>query len=196
MAQVLKDEIRLNILDAAREVFVVEGFESSSMRQIAKGAGVTVGNLYRYFDNKEAMYDAIISDVISAINGVLLEGSAGKVGFHTELDGSATTEEQRMTAKRILEGLNRLVPTLLDKHMTDLMILLQSADKLRHHPHVFDLISWVGRSLELGLKLNGSGEYAAIALIKGVEAILADHEDIDTTSSRLQVFMSYMTMRE
>jgi AcrR family transcriptional regulator len=196
MAQVLKEDIKLSILDAARNVFVIDGFEASSMRQIAKGAGVTVGNLYRYFENKEAIYDAIIKDVISAIDVVLVTGSEGKISFYSEVNGAQSVDQQMEVARRILEGLNNLVPTLLNQHKKDLMILLQSADKLRHHANVFDLISWIGRNFEVVFNLNGSGDYVAIALIKGIEAILSENEDIRTTSVKLQAFMAYMTMRK
>jgi AcrR family transcriptional regulator len=196
MAQVLKEDIKLSILDAARNVFVIEGFEASSMRQIAKGAGVTVGNLYRYFENKEAIYDAIIRDVIRAIDVVLVTGSEGKVSFYSEENETAPVDQRMEIGRRILEGLYNVFPTLLQKHKKDLMILLQSADKLRHHPNVFDLISWIGRNFEVVFNLNGTGDYVAIALIKGLEAILSENEDIGTTSVKLQTFMAYMTMRK
>ena len=55
MAQVLKDSLRKAILDAAKEEFLEYGFKDASMRRIAAKANMTVGNLYRYFKNKESI---------------------------------------------------------------------------------------------------------------------------------------------
>ena len=57
--QTLKEEMRNNILKAAKAEFKKNGFEKSDMRTIAEKAGCTCGNCYRYFRNKEAIFDAI-----------------------------------------------------------------------------------------------------------------------------------------
>lgn len=46
---------RAEILEAARAVFVEQGCDGASMQQIAKAAGVSAGNIYRYFPSKEAL---------------------------------------------------------------------------------------------------------------------------------------------
>ena len=51
--QVLKDDIKKRILNAAKQEFAKRGFIKTSMRDIAKGAGVGVGNLYNYFPSKD-----------------------------------------------------------------------------------------------------------------------------------------------
>lgn len=43
------------ILEAAADLFEVQGFEQTTTHQIAAGAGVSVGALYRYFGDKEAV---------------------------------------------------------------------------------------------------------------------------------------------
>lgn len=50
---------RAEILMAARDVFVENGCDAASMQQIAKAAGVSAGNIYRYFPNKEALIIAV-----------------------------------------------------------------------------------------------------------------------------------------
>ena len=50
--QVLKDEVRANILSAAKKLFYERGYNNASIRGIAKNSGITVGNVYRYFENK------------------------------------------------------------------------------------------------------------------------------------------------
>lgn len=53
----------LQILEVAGSVFSKHGFHSTSMEQIAEGAGVTKPLLYRYFGSKDALYLATITQV-------------------------------------------------------------------------------------------------------------------------------------
>ena len=52
---------RQQILDAACDCVRQAGFHGASMADIAKAAGLSVGQIYRYFDNKEA----IIADIVA-----------------------------------------------------------------------------------------------------------------------------------
>jgi len=58
--QILKDEINENILESAKKIFLNSDYKSASMRAIAADAGITVGNLYRYYKNKAAIFSAIV----------------------------------------------------------------------------------------------------------------------------------------
>ncbi len=52
---------RQQILDAACERVRQSGFHGASMADIAKAAGLSVGQIYRYFENKEAIIAAIVA---------------------------------------------------------------------------------------------------------------------------------------
>ncbi len=58
--QVLKDYVRMNILESARKEFLNKGYSKASMREIAVNAGITVGNIYRYYESKEYLFEAIV----------------------------------------------------------------------------------------------------------------------------------------
>lgn len=58
-----KEQRMGQILDVAGSVFSRHGFHSTSMEQIAEGAGVTKPLLYRYFGSKDALYLATITQV-------------------------------------------------------------------------------------------------------------------------------------
>ena len=45
---------RARILDAAERCFVRSGFHRTTMQDVAAEAGMSPGNLYRYFASKEA----------------------------------------------------------------------------------------------------------------------------------------------
>ena len=66
-----KDRSRAAILAAARAVFSEHGYEAASIIEIAKGAGIAEGTIYKHFVNKRDLlfqvmrlfYEEIISDV-------------------------------------------------------------------------------------------------------------------------------------
>lgn len=49
------------IATAAKELFIKQGFHATSMRDISRGAKVSLGNLYNYFETKEAIFESIIN---------------------------------------------------------------------------------------------------------------------------------------
>jgi AcrR family transcriptional regulator len=53
---------RRQILDGATAVFLEKGFDAASMGEIARAAGVSKGTLYVYFDDKQALFDAIVQE--------------------------------------------------------------------------------------------------------------------------------------
>jgi len=65
--QVLKEEVRQKIKKAAISEFEENGYQKTSMRSIALTAGVTVGNLYRYFKNKDDLFNVIIQPAFQEI---------------------------------------------------------------------------------------------------------------------------------
>ena len=58
------------IEDAARELFIRQGFHATSMRDIAKGAEVSLGNLYNYYPTKEAIFESLIDGYTEVVTTV------------------------------------------------------------------------------------------------------------------------------
>ena len=59
---------RQRILESARGVFFRDGFMDANLDEVAAGAGVAKGTLYRYFENKAELYVAVLS-----VNGDVFE---------------------------------------------------------------------------------------------------------------------------
>lgn len=53
---------RRGVLDAAAELFVTQGYEGTTLRQIATAAGIKAGSIYHHFDSKEALFLAVLRD--------------------------------------------------------------------------------------------------------------------------------------
>ena len=54
-----KDAKRSQILNIALQLFSENGFQNTSIQDICKAAGVSVGSVYFYFPNKESIYEAV-----------------------------------------------------------------------------------------------------------------------------------------
>ena len=52
------------ILEAALELFSVQGFEATSISQIASAVGIRKASLYSHFENKQAILDELVKEVL------------------------------------------------------------------------------------------------------------------------------------
>ena len=55
------------VRQAIKEEFLEKGFEGASIRSIGAKAGMTSAGLYRHFDDKEAMFSAMVDPLIDSI---------------------------------------------------------------------------------------------------------------------------------
>ncbi len=53
------------ILRAALELFSVQGFEATSVSQIADAVGIRKASLYSHFENKQAILDALVEEILA-----------------------------------------------------------------------------------------------------------------------------------
>ena len=63
--QVLKEEIREKIIQVAKAKFLESGFQKTSMKSIAEGAGISAPTIYCYFRNKEDLFIHLVEPVTS-----------------------------------------------------------------------------------------------------------------------------------
>ena len=69
--QKYRAELRADILAAAREIFVRDGYEAFTIRKLAKQIGFSPGNIYLYFKDKNEIFDCLVeqsfADLIAAL---------------------------------------------------------------------------------------------------------------------------------
>lgn len=71
-----KDARPNEILEAATQIFVQQGYSAARLDDVARSAGIAKGTLYRYFENKEELFRAVIQQAISD-HLQLLENNSG-----------------------------------------------------------------------------------------------------------------------
>lgn len=71
---------RQEILGASLELFSVQGFEATSISQIAGAVGIRKASLYSHFENKQAILDALVKEVLEqyAAHSIFAETDWGK----------------------------------------------------------------------------------------------------------------------
>jgi len=62
-----REAIRQTIIEIARELFVNEGYENTSMRKIAAQAGFAPTKIYYYFENKKAILRHFWQDIANEL---------------------------------------------------------------------------------------------------------------------------------
>ena len=59
-----KGNTKQEILEAALDLFSVQGFEATSISQIADTVGISKATFYSHFENKQAVLDALVQEVL------------------------------------------------------------------------------------------------------------------------------------
>ena len=57
------------ILEAALELFSVQGFDATSISQIAEAVGIRKASLYSHFESKQAILDTLVEQVLQQYSG-------------------------------------------------------------------------------------------------------------------------------
>ncbi|UKA63735.1 TetR/AcrR family transcriptional regulator [Arthrobacter sp. FW306-04-A] len=101
---------RDRIVEVARALFRVKGYESVSMDEVAKAAEVGPGTLYRHFPTKESLYDAVLEAWAEKVNAAVERALALDAPAREQLvtwltDYAAMLTEHKGAAARITAAL-------------------------------------------------------------------------------------------
>ena len=151
------------ILDAAEIEFGTRGFQGAAISRITARAGVALGSFYTYFDSKEAVFQALVTDmstrvadavrphVEAAPDGLLGEGS----GLAAFLDFVRAHKE----IYRIIDEAEFVDPQSYRYHYTSTVErittrLRAAGDRGEVRPNVSEIEAWaiVGMNVFLGLR--------------------------------------------
>ncbi len=78
----LVEQRHRQIIDAAVQLFINQGFHKTTTRQIARAAGISIGSLYEYIVSKEDILylvcDAIHAEVEQGVSDAMTRASGGR----------------------------------------------------------------------------------------------------------------------
>ena len=104
-----KDARPEEIIRAALEVFADRGFAATKLEEVARRAGVTKGTIYLYYENKEALFKALVRETIVP---VIAKGEAlahSFTGTARDLFEQLVREYFRLVGDTPLSGIPRLM---------------------------------------------------------------------------------------
>ena len=104
-----KDARPEEIVAAALDVFVERGFARTKLEDVARRAGVTKGTIYLYFENKEALFKAVIRETIVP---VIAKGEAlaqAFTGSARDLFEKLVRDYWRLVGETALAGIPKLM---------------------------------------------------------------------------------------
>ncbi|WP_419863612.1 TetR/AcrR family transcriptional regulator [Candidatus Poriferisodalis sp.] len=133
---------RQTILDAASTVFTKDGYVDARMSDVAAEAGLSLGGLYRYFENKEDLFSSVIRDIHEELfrrsrsstpigddpEAALFEANLGYLQHYRDNRGvmrafiAATTVEQRFTT---------IWWTMRERHVARFVHAIENDDRVR-----------------------------------------------------------------
>jgi AcrR family transcriptional regulator len=86
------------ILDAAARVFATRGYAAGTTNHIALRAGVSIGSLYEYFPNKDALLVALMDDHLAAGEALLQATADDTLAADGDLRAAVTRFVHAMVA--------------------------------------------------------------------------------------------------
>ena len=120
MPQILKDEVKNRIVEAAKREFMENTYERTSMRNIANRSSITVGNLYRYFTSKEELNQFIVRPALEKLQELVLKISHNQVDILNMENISLTSSQMREMLDSLADG----VVDIYSKHRIEMNILM------------------------------------------------------------------------
>jgi AcrR family transcriptional regulator len=81
LPQRLKEAVRERIVAAAAAVFAEQGYMAAKLSDVAEMAETSTSNIYKYFENKEALFDEIVTPTLAAQLMKLLRARVRELGL-------------------------------------------------------------------------------------------------------------------
>jgi len=128
------ERTRQVIMEASYDLFIEHGYAATSMRQIAKRAGLALGGIYNHFPNKEAIFSELILErhPYWQILPIMLNAPAGDLeGFVRSAARTMVDELGRrpdfikLMLIEIVEFNGRNMPRIMERVLPDVLPLIQ-----------------------------------------------------------------------
>ena len=114
---------------AAMDEFAAKGFQSASLRNIVKTAGVTTGAFYGYYPSKEALFTALVGEVYDTL---MREYKNSLTQFE-----NMSSEQQIANMGTVGGNCMKQMMQYMDTHRPQVKLLLQSAEGTKYE-HMID----------------------------------------------------------
>lgn len=136
---------------AAMDEFAAKGFQSASLRNIVKTAGVTTGAFYGYYPSKEALFTALVGEVYDTL---MREYRESLTMFE-----NMTSEQQIENMGTVGGNCMKQMMQYMDTHRPQVKLLLQSAEGTKYEHMIDEFVELeVDSTNKYGDMLRGLGQ--------------------------------------
>src|SRR4030067_1624600 len=118
------ERTRSEIMNAAQQLFVQNGYHGASMRQIAQQADVALGGIYNHFDSKEQIFLTVLTEMHPLHYVLPLMATS---------QGSTIEEFVREAAKQMVTGVGERL------EFVNLIFIELVGFKGEHLPQIFNI---------------------------------------------------------
>lgn len=125
MAQVLKENQRIKIVSAAKKELLKKGYKDCSMRHIASKAHMTVGNLYRYYKNKDDLIHAILMPALNRLDLIIQDKTDNRIHLYENQEKLGLSRENIL---QILDALTLDLVLFYHDYREEMLILMQYSE--------------------------------------------------------------------
>jgi AcrR family transcriptional regulator len=118
----IRKQSRTRILAAARKLFARQGYEATTMQQVVREAGTSIGNAYFYFENKEELVKALVEEGLRAtwawMDPIIasVEPGAPRLAVHVYANTMTLLGSQKDIAAIAIAGMPGVI-----RHITQIM---------------------------------------------------------------------------
>ena len=88
--QAAKVRTRQKVLEAARALFAERGYEPATIRDIAKGAGMSTGAVFANFQDKAELFEAVLSEDLAKLAETLKAAATAETSLRARLMAALT----------------------------------------------------------------------------------------------------------
>ena len=132
--------------EAARRVFARQGYTVTKITDITEEAGRATGGIYRYFESKAALLEALADDFIRARHDHVIHVSGDRHTMTTEEDVRQHVEAYWQTYREYLPEMVAIYEAAVsDPQFAELREQIRSADLAIWRRHIKELRAHLGK---------------------------------------------------
>jgi len=186
--QILRESVKHKIISRARDEFLRKGYKNSSMRVIAVSCDLTAGNLYKYFNDKEDLFFAVISPAYKEFKQFFIHHKHAKDPSYEHIHPE--------TIKTMLDD----VISIFADYRKEFLIIIDGSEGTRYEKARKDILNVVKGNLVFHLRnmkyfkstdVNILTEALSAGFMEGLLEIVRKENDINKIKDLVLIYFMF-----
>src|ERR1700733_2376765 len=170
------------LLDAGAALFTKNGYEATTMTQIAKHAGASIGSLYQFFPSKEVLAEALFARYVERVTSMLEDLSKRAPGLSPQgladrlVDLMLDVRKDRDSTAALSGSVSGIVErrqSLRGANRRQIAVILRAANPKLREKTAVEAAALIGHVLKLVPTLAKEEEDGGQPLVAQVRKMLA-----------------------